>query len=76
MYFFSLEILNLAEQPVDIDVQNFGQRLELDVRYRAFLSFKKREGRVADFHTGDLKACEQAFLQHACRGTCFGHARR
>ena len=37
MYFFPLEISNLAEQPADIDIQNFGQRLELDVRYRAFL---------------------------------------
>lgn len=56
-----MEISNLAEQPADIDIQNFGQRLELDVRYRAFLSFKEREGRVADFHTGDLQMCEQVF---------------
>lgn len=72
---FSLETSNLAEQPADIDIQNFGQRFELDVRYRAFLSFKKRDGRGADFRTGALKMCEQVFLQHACRGTCFGHAR-
>ena len=72
---FSLEISNLAEQPTDIDIQNFGQCLELNVRYRAFLSFKKREGRVADFHTGDLQTCEQVFLQHARRRKCFGHAR-